>query len=148
MMVFHCPECGGHYRDEDGCRQKFEAMLALEFSDPAFGRVHFLTVTAYMLQHPTRLSRRGWLAMRDLLSRHLRDGHGVEDIKVGVRRAGVSAAKGWKIKADGTTFHEAIGLDWPLTAADVDPSDSVRYGAGVQAWAEAALERSESLPVS
>lgn len=34
-----------------GCRTLFEEVLALEYSDPAYGAVHLLTVDAHVLQH-------------------------------------------------------------------------------------------------
>ena len=34
-----------------GCRALFEQVLALEYSDPAYGAVHLLTVDAHALQH-------------------------------------------------------------------------------------------------
>jgi hypothetical protein len=34
-----------------GCRKLFEELLALEYSDPAYGAVHLLAVDAYALQH-------------------------------------------------------------------------------------------------
>ena len=36
---------------ENGCRRIFEGVLAKGYSDPAFGKVHLITVDAYALQH-------------------------------------------------------------------------------------------------
>jgi hypothetical protein len=47
-----CACCGGVVPGGTaGCRKFFEELLALEYSDPAYGDVHLLTVDAYALQH-------------------------------------------------------------------------------------------------
>ncbi len=144
-MIFHCPECGGVFDDEDGCWAKFGELLALEFVDEAYGRAHHLTVATYMLQHPTRLSRRGWFEMRGLLRLHLRDGMSVAGLRQRIRSAGVNASKGWKMKADGTCCQEAVGLPWPLTVADIAADDRHGYGERVNAWAVAALDLADGV---
>ena len=51
-MPFICPLCGAAWSDDrDTCETVFNAFLALEFSDPDYGRVHMLTVACYMIQH-------------------------------------------------------------------------------------------------
>ena len=42
-----------------GCLQIFEEVIAKEFSDYRYGRVHRLTVDAYSLQHPDVYMRSG-----------------------------------------------------------------------------------------
>lgn len=144
-MAFRCPECGGVFDDPDGCWGQFGALLALEFVDEAYGKVHHLTVATYMLQHPTRLSRRGWFEMRGLLRLHLRDGVSVAGLRQRIRSAGVDASKGWKMTADGTCCQAAVGLDWPLTVADIDVEDRDGYGERVTAWAVAALDLADGV---
>ena len=61
-----CPECG-----VIGCRKRFDEFLVLEFTDAGYGAVHHLTVTAYMLQHSSRLTREVWSHERKLLSEFL-----------------------------------------------------------------------------
>ncbi len=47
-----CSRCGAVAPDgQAGCRRLFEEVLALEYSDPAYGAVHLLTVDAHALQH-------------------------------------------------------------------------------------------------
>jgi hypothetical protein len=48
-----CDQCG--WRDaggRQGCRERFEAFLARDFSDPLFFRTHRMFVDTYCLQHP------------------------------------------------------------------------------------------------
>ena len=42
-----------------GCLRLFEEILAREFSDYRYGRIHRLTVDAYSLQHPDKYMRSG-----------------------------------------------------------------------------------------
>jgi hypothetical protein len=58
---------------EDGCQRLFEQVLAREYSDPAYGEAHLLTVDCYSLQHPEvhrpssnafHLLRLGWTLNR------------------------------------------------------------------------------------
>lgn len=47
-----CPMCGALVPDSlENCQAIFEEVLTREYSDPAFGAVHLLTVDAYALQH-------------------------------------------------------------------------------------------------
>jgi hypothetical protein len=47
-----CSRCGAVVPGgKAGCRRLFEEVLALEYSDPAYGAVHLLTVDAHALQH-------------------------------------------------------------------------------------------------
>ena len=51
-MIF-CEDCGAAAEQgKAGCLKLFEEILAREFSDYRYGRIHRLTVDAYSLQHP------------------------------------------------------------------------------------------------
>ena len=50
-MALVCPECGAEWSEEATCQSCFDSFLALEFTDPAYGNVHFLTVACFMIQH-------------------------------------------------------------------------------------------------
>ena len=55
-----CEDCGAvvaHGRA--GCLELFEEILAREFSDYRYGRIHRLTVDTYSLQHPDKYMRSG-----------------------------------------------------------------------------------------
>lgn len=55
-----CEDCGTVVADgKAGCLRIFEEILAREFSDYRYGRIHRLTVDAYSLQHPDRYMRSG-----------------------------------------------------------------------------------------
>lgn len=59
---------------EKGCQKLFERVLEKEYSGPAYGAVHLLTLDSYALQHSElhrknsnafHLLRLGWMLMRD-----------------------------------------------------------------------------------
>ena len=55
-----CADCGAAVAEgRAGCLQIFEEILAREFSDYRYGKIHRLTVDAYSLQHPERYMRSG-----------------------------------------------------------------------------------------
>ena len=55
-----CEDCGAVVAEgKAGCLKVFEEILAREFSDYRYGRIHRLTVDAYSLQHPDEYMRSG-----------------------------------------------------------------------------------------
>ena len=55
-----CSDCGAVVVDgKSGCRKIFEEILAREFSDYRYGKIHRLTVDSYALQHPDEYMRSG-----------------------------------------------------------------------------------------
>jgi len=55
-----CEDCGAAVDEgRAGCLKIFEEILAREFSDYRYGRIHRLTVDAYSLQHPDKYMRSG-----------------------------------------------------------------------------------------
>jgi len=63
MKTIPCVGCGAQFPDvtgpthryiesSPGCWAAYGEVLAREYGDPAFGRVHRLTVDAYAVQHP------------------------------------------------------------------------------------------------
>jgi hypothetical protein len=55
-----CEDCGAAVSEgKTGCQKIFEEVVAREFSDYRYGRIHRLTVDAYCLQHPDPYMRSG-----------------------------------------------------------------------------------------
>jgi len=55
-----CEDCGAIVEEGTaGCLKLFEEIIAREFSDYRYGRMHRLTVDAYSLQHPDSYMRSG-----------------------------------------------------------------------------------------
>ena len=55
-----CVDCGSSVaQGKVGCLELFEEILAREFSDYRYGKIHRLTVDTYSLQHPDAYMRSG-----------------------------------------------------------------------------------------
>lgn len=55
-----CEDCGAIVAEgRAGCRKLFEEIIAKEFGDYRYGKIHRLTVDAYSLQHPDKYMRSG-----------------------------------------------------------------------------------------
>ena len=55
-----CEECGAVAAEgKTGCLKLFEEVIAREFSNYHYGKIHRLTVDAYSLQHPDAYMRSG-----------------------------------------------------------------------------------------
>src|SRR5512146_3058910 len=91
-----CTECGA---PDDQCEQHFHVCLAKEFEDAAHGAVHHLTVSAFMLQHSSRLTREGWLYERELLRDFLVNSKPPSRIRQENRDRVDSGKRGFRIKS-------------------------------------------------
>ncbi|MBK7894933.1 MAG: DUF5946 family protein [Candidatus Promineifilaceae bacterium] len=131
----HCPECGGQFTAEETCTDRYHACMALELTDPAYGAVHHFTVPAYMLQHPSRLSAAGWLAMVQILHEFVVDGVSPARMRQVIRQQqkmqphSVSLVKG--------DVAERPSWTWTKTIMDIHLDDPARYCADVRTWAKA-----------
>ena len=58
VLATSCPECGAEVNGgREACQRLFDEVLAKEFRDFRYGRIHRLTVDAYSLQHPAEYMR-------------------------------------------------------------------------------------------
>ena len=129
-----CPECGGV-----DCKARFDSFLVLEFTDPTFGVVHHLTVTAYMLQHSSKLTREGWQHERELLREFLVENKPPAFIRKQNKDLVDSGKRTFKIKSrDGKPVINKP--TWIKTILDIRTENAEDYCADVTAWAWAVLE--------
>lgn len=134
-----CPECGTMY-----CRRRFNECLALEFSDMRYGAVHHLTVSAYMLQHSSRLTREGWLHERKLLREFLVENKSPSFIRKQNRDLVDSGRRTFKFKSrDGKLVIQKSA--WTRTILDVHMGDPETYCIDITAWARSVLEEAETI---
>ncbi len=134
-----CAECGAPDND---CEARFNECIAREFEDRAYSRVHHLTVSAYMLQHSSKLTREGWLYERDLLREFLLGGKPPEVIRK-ERSAQVDGGqRTFKIKSR-TDLPIIPSVRWTKTVVEVRTDDPQQYCEDVIAWASATLADSE-----
>ncbi len=137
----NCPECGA---PEVLCQTRFDEFLALEFTDAGYGAVHHLTVTTYMLQHSSKLTREGWLHERELLREFLVENKPPAFIRKQNRDLVDSGKRTFKIKSrDGLPVINKT--TWVKTILDVRVENAEDYCADVSAWAMAVLEDAQGL---
>ncbi len=95
-MVKRCAECGAVLANEDSCQAIFDALLVLEFSNPAYGEVHFLTVACFMIQHG-RYSDEGLAWIGKTLRRYLEEGLTGEEVQRIAAEDTGSDQRRWKV---------------------------------------------------
>ncbi len=139
----NCPECGA---SDELCKSRFDEFLALEFSDMGYGAVHHLTVTAYMIQHSSKLTREGWLFERDLLREFLIDNKSPAFIRKQNKDIVDSGKRKFKIKSrDGLPVINKS--TWTKTILDVRMEKAEVYCADVTAWARSVLDEAETIKI-
>ena len=137
----NCPECGA---PESLCQTRFDEFLVLEFTDAGYGAVHHLTVTAYMLQHSSKLTREGWLHERELLREFLVENKSPAFIRKQNRDLVDSGKRTFKIKSrDGKPVINKTS--WTKTILDVRTVNAEVYCADVSTWARAVLDEASDL---
>lgn len=127
-----------------GCEDRYHAFLAREYVDPRYGAVHNLTVAAYMLQHPDKLSEDGWRAMRDTLRAFLVEGRSTQQHRARIRQDVSSSNRSWSLKK-GPRLVLPPGFSWSQTIENVDDATPDRYCADIEAWARAVLADAETI---
>ena len=139
----NCPECGA---PESSCKTRFDEFLVLEFTDTGYGAVHHLTVAVYMLQHSSKLTREGWLHMRELLKEFLVENKPPAFIRKQNRDLVDSGKRKFKIASrDGVPVINKS--TWTKTILDVRAENAEVYCADVTAWARSALEEAEAVAI-
>jgi hypothetical protein len=113
--------------------------MALEMTSPDYSVVHHLTVAAYMLQHPSKLSLLGWQEMRNLLQKFVQDGIRPADVRTRNRKDLDSGNRTWSL-SKGPRLQLPPSFTWTLTILSVDDSDSEQYSQDINRWARQVLE--------
>jgi hypothetical protein len=134
-----CPDCDAAL-DETTCQSIFDSFLALEFSDPAYGAVHMLTVACFMIQH-RRYSDEGLVWIEKTLRDVLVSGVPLDEIR---RLAGKETDQGkraWKVTRQ-PGERELPKIAWSMTIVDVASNyqDAATYCQLVRRWSRATLE--------
>jgi hypothetical protein len=139
--MMSCPECGAV-----DCQARFDEFLVLEFTDAGYGRVHHLTVTAYMIQHSSRLTREGLKHGRELLREFLVENKPPDFIRRQNSDLVDSGKRTFKIKSrDGLPVINKTS--WTKTILDVRTENAEVYCADVSAWARSVLEDVQGLEI-
>jgi hypothetical protein len=136
-----CSECGAELTSGRSCQDSFDALLAKEYSNTEYGAVHHVSVPAYMLQHPSRLSRRGWLEMRRLLSSFITQGKSPNEVRKTTQKSVQNNQRDFSF-----TKGESIKLghmNWTKTISDIRMEEASTYCEDVLEWAHQILKDTE-----
>jgi hypothetical protein len=143
MGVMNCPECGAV---DILCKTRFDEFLVLEFTDADYGAVHHLTVAAYMLQHSSKLTREGWLHMRQLLKEFIVENKQPAFIRKQNRDLVDSGKRKFKIASrDGLPVINKSRRT--KTILDVRAENAEVYCEDVTAWARSVLDEAEAIAI-
>jgi hypothetical protein len=123
-----------------GCQSIFDELLARDFSDATYFRVHRLLVDTYSLQHPDR-----YCASAKSLAAHLTGLCALLE-RGGDKALGVEALRTWLDGKPRIQRPEAPRFRGRLTVADVRPArDPEAYAAAVERWAQCTWKAYSSL---
>lgn len=139
----NCRECGA---PDSLCKERFDEFLVLEFTDAGYGAVHHLTVTTYMLQHSSKLTREGWLHERELLQEFLVENKPPSYIRKQNKDLVDSGKRQFKIKSK-TGLPVINKTNWTKTILDVRTENAEVYCEDITAWARSVLQESEMVAI-
>jgi Family of unknown function (DUF5946) len=144
-MSERCPACGAVLSEGSTCHTLFEEFLSLEYTNPAYGQVHFLTVACFMIQHG-RYSDEALAGMQSLLRACLEEQLPARQLRLRAAKAMNDATRSWKVtrQADAPPLPQVA---WSLTIADVAQSmqNPEQYCELVNQWARATLQQMPAL---
>ncbi|WP_010275793.1 DUF5946 family protein [Paenibacillus senegalensis] len=140
-----CPLCGAVSTEGKTCEEIYHEFLALEFTDPDYGRVHFLTVACYMIQHEG-YSDESYVWVESALRKYLQEGWPISMIREDAAR-GPGRDKGVRRPADAPHLPK---IAWSMTIADVAAQmhDAESYCRLIEQWGHAALKEMGPLVVN
>ncbi len=135
-----CLECGAILGEESSCQEIFDQFLVLEFSDPAYGAVHFLTVACFMIQHG-RYSDEGLAWIAEKLREYLEDGVSIDQIRRQAAQEAGPSRRSWKVMRQASS-PPLPKIAWSMTIADVARQyrDAESYCALIQQWARVTVK--------
>lgn len=139
-----CAECGASLAEGWSCRDMFNELLRREYGlefGPEAWRVHGLTVSSYVLQHPREHELKPFARARLTLEMVVRAGLSPEYVEGRVTRGSVGPglAKGYEEDHRLVCQGEPVaGFD--VTVADLLPEAEESHECRVMDWSRAALE--------
>jgi hypothetical protein len=140
-----CPECGAVLNGDDTCQTIFDSFLVLEFTDPAYGMVHMLTVACFMIQHG-RCSDEALRWIEQKLRANLEEGISTERIRQQAYLEADQEVRNWKVNRQ---LSEPLlpKVAWSVTIADVasNAQDAESYCDWVKRWGRATLQEMKPL---
>ena len=144
-MEKFCPICGAFYQEDLTCQSVFDQFLALEFSNPAYGAVHFLTVSCYMIQHG-RYSDIALIWIEKQLRDYFETGISADQIRLQAGKEASQEIRDWKVNRQPGEPEQAK-IAWTVTILDValEYQDAESYIKQIEKWARATLDEMQPL---
>ncbi|WP_079911491.1 DUF5946 family protein [Paenibacillus sp. 32352] len=132
-----CTVCGAVLLEGKTCETIFNEFMAFEFMDPGYGRVHFLTVACYMVQHE-RYSDAAYVWIQSALRNYLEKAYTIEWILQDAAQGPGSTKDILRNQADPTLPK----VEWTMTIADVaaQMDDAESYCQLIERWAHITLK--------
>ena len=132
-----CAKCSAELTQGNTCELIFNEFMGLEFTDPGYGRVHFLTVASYMVQHEG-YSDEMYEWVQSALHKYLEEGANTELIRQDAAR-GPGRTKNIRRLADAPPLPKVV---WSMTIADVAANmhDAESYCKLIERWGRTTLE--------
>ncbi len=139
--LIKCPECGADWTVGYTCQDVFDEFLVLEFTDFGYGKVHFLTVACYMVQHG-RYSDDGLRWIRGKLREHLEEGKPVYEIRDDASGEADQSKRDWKVTR-GKNEPPLSKIDWEMTIVDIPGSyaNAEEYCQRIEQWGRVTLHQ-------
>jgi len=139
-----CATCGAVQLEDKSCESIFGELIALEFENPDYGRVHFLTVACYMIQHEG-YSDEAYAWMQSALRSYLEEGVSTESIR---RDAAQGSGRTKGIRRQ-TGARQLPKVAWSMTIADVAirMQDAESYCRLIEQWGRTTLSEMDPLVV-
>jgi hypothetical protein len=125
--------------DSRTCQNVFDEFLVLEFSEPAFGKVHFLTVACYMIQH-RRYSDEGLRWIETKLRDYLENGILADKIRIQAAQEVSQVHRRWKVRRNHND-RKLPTISWSKTISDIKFShgDAASYCREITDWCRLTL---------
>ena len=144
-IVEACPDCGARLGMSVTCQSMFDVLLAVEFSDPAYGEVHFLTVASFMIQHNCYSDAAlAWIWGR--LHAYREDHHPLSEIQRFAMGETKNALHSWKVLRF-SSDQPLLKIARSVTIANVaeQAGDAACSRRAVRLWGESILEQMDVL---
>ena len=144
-MPEHCAECGAVLPEGETCQALFDECMCFEYTNEAYGQVHFLTVACFMIQHG-RYSDEALAWIQPMLRVYLDEQITAQQIRQRAAKGVNRATRQWKVirPADAPLLPKVV---WAMTIVDVAQhmQSSEQYCEQVKQWARTILQQMESV---
>lgn len=144
-MSEQCAACGAVLPEGSTCQSIFDELQLLEFTDPAYHRVHFLSVACFMIQHGL-YSDEALVWMQEKMQIYLDRQLTNQQLRQLIGNETSSATRTWKVvrPKDAAPLPK---IAWSMTIVDIIESaqDTEQYCQQVKQWARVILQQLKAL---